>query len=170
MGSSAEAVPTPGCAGFLHFFYFVEKCEKPLDQLVQGNERKTLRSPGLAENLDGHQQDQEIRRSAPKTLLNPVHGENLEDLQHHLAELDCQRCSHRVALSWEKTRRTSTSSTTTNTWNVNVLLHSPLPHRPGHDRRHFHQLFHQLRLANCCSQGDVLRRDLGHFDNLLGVR
>ena len=36
--------------------------------------------------------DRETRRSAPKTLLNSVHGENLEDLQHHPAEeLDCQR-------------------------------------------------------------------------------
>ena len=77
MGSSAEAVPTPGCEGSLHFFYFGEKCEKPLDQLVQGDPRKTLRSPGLAENLAGHHKDQEIRRSAPKTLLNPVHGEKL---------------------------------------------------------------------------------------------
>ena len=40
-------------------------------------------------------------------------------------------------------------------------------HGPGYDRRHFHQLFHQLRLANCRSQGDVLRQDHGHFDNLL---
>ena len=72
--------------------------------------------------------------------------------------------------SREKTGKTSTSSTTTNSWNVNVLFHNLLQHRPGHDRGHFHQLFHQLRLANCRSQGDVLRHDLGHFDNLIGIR
>ena len=70
MGSSAEAVPTSRAEDESHFFYFGEKCEKPLDQLVQGDPRKTLRSPGLAENRDLHV-DREIRRSAPKTLLNP---------------------------------------------------------------------------------------------------
>ena len=74
MDSSAEAVPTSSAEVVSRFFEYGEKCEKPLHQLVQEDPRKTLRSPGLAENLDLHL-DQETRRSAPKTLLNPVHGE-----------------------------------------------------------------------------------------------
>ena len=77
MGSSAETVPTSSAEVVSRFFYFGEKCEKTLDQLVQENPRKTLRSPGLAENLDGHHLDQETQGTAPKTLLNPVHGETL---------------------------------------------------------------------------------------------
>ena len=34
----------------------------------------------------------------------------------------------------------------------------------GHDRRHIRQ----LRIANRSSHGDIIRQDLGHFDNLLG--
>ena len=75
MGSSAEAVPTSSAEDESHFFYFGEKCEKTLDQLVQENPRKTLRSPGQAENLHGRHLDRETRESAPTTLLNPVHGD-----------------------------------------------------------------------------------------------
>ena len=53
--------------------------------------------------------------------------------------------SHRIMLSREKTGKTSTSSTTTNNWNVDVLLHNPLQRGEGNDRRHFNQLFNQLR-------------------------
>ena len=50
-----------------------------------------------------------------------------------------------------------------------MLLHGPLQ-GIGHDRRHFNQLFRQLRIAHCDAHRDVLTRDLGHFDNLLGIR
>ena len=51
-----------------------------------------------------------------------------------------------------------------------VLLHNPLQRGKGYDRRHFHQLFRQLRIANSGSQRDVMGQDLGHCDNLLGNR
>ena len=35
---------------------------------------------------------------------------------------------------------------------------------------HFHQLFHQLRVANRGSHRDALEDDLGHVDNMLGNR
>ena len=66
--------------------------------------------------------------------------------------------SHRI-LSWEKTGKTSTSSTTTNYWDVNVLLHSPLQRGKGNDRQHFNQLFHQLRLATGTSHRNIVRQD-----------
>ena len=56
------------------FFFEKEKSEKPLHQRVQEKPKKTLRNPGLAENLEDLHLDQETRRSAPKTLLNSVHG------------------------------------------------------------------------------------------------
>ena len=66
--------------------------------------------------------------------------------------------------------KTSTSSTTANNWNVNVLLRNPLQRGEGYDRRHFNQLFHQLRLANRSSQRDVHGQDLGHLNSLLRIR
>ena len=78
--------------------------------------------------------------------------------------------SHRIMLSREKTGKTSTSSTTTNNWNVDVLLRNPLQRGEGNDRRHFNQVFHQLRLANRSSQRDVHGQDLRHFDSLLRIR
>ena len=45
------------------------------------------------------------------------------------------------------------------------------PVAQGGDRdKHFHQLFHQLRIANSRSHRDVLGQALGQFDNLLGIR
>ena len=40
----------------------------------------------------------------------------------------------------------------------------------GYDSRHFHQLFRQLRIAKSGSHRNIVRQDLGHFDNLLGIR
>ena len=55
----------------------------------------------------------------------------------------------------KKTLKTSTTTTTTRSRDVNGLLHSQLQKRRiGHDRRHFHQLFHQLWLT---TQTDGLR-------------
>ena len=64
--------------------------------------------------------------------------------------------------------KTRTTPTTRN-WNVNVLLHTWLQPRIGHDRRHFHQLFYQLRVTQNRAHRDVLRKDLGHFNDLLGI-
>ena len=61
-----------------------------------------------------------------------------------------------------------TAHTTTRNWNVHVLLHDLLQQQKGEDRRHFHQLFRQLRLANKSSHWELVDEDLGHFDNLLG--
>ena len=56
---------------------------------VQEKSKKTLRDPELAENLEDLNRD---RRPAHKTLLNSVHGVNLEDLHENAStELDCQR-------------------------------------------------------------------------------
>ena len=63
-----------------------------------------------------------------------------------------------------------TRESMTRNWNVNVLLHYPLQQGKGYDRRHFHQLFRQLRIANIVSHRNIVRQDLGHFDNLLGIR
>ena len=51
-----------------------------------------------------------------------------------------------------------------------VFLHHVDRQGRRHESRHFHQLFHQLRLAHSSAYGDVLGRDLGHFDDLLGIR
>ena len=51
-----------------------------------------------------------------------------------------------------------------------VLLHTQLQPGKGYDRRLFHQLFRQPRLATHASRRDVLEEDLGHVDNLLGNR
>ena len=57
-------------------------------------------------------------------------------------------------LSWEKTLKTSTTTTTTRSWIVNGLFHSPLQKRRiGHNRRHFHQLFHHLRETPTSDRG-----------------
>ena len=146
--------------------------KKNIDQRVQQELEKTLRNPGLAENLEDLHLDRETRRSAPKTLLNSVHGVNLEGptttwptnrIVHDL--LGCKR----VALSWELTLRTR--HTTTRNWTVNDLL-DRLPHilNERHDRWHFSQLFRQLRFAHSSAHGDVIRQNLGHFENLLGIR
>ena len=61
------------------------------------------------------------------------------------------------------------SSCTTRSWNVNGLLDNQLlEQRIRQHRRHFHQLFCQLRLATQPSQRNIMRQDLGHFDNRLG--
>ena len=163
-----------------HFSDFGEKCEKTLDQLVQGDPRKTLRSPGLAENLHGRHLDRETQGSAPKTPLNSVHGEKpcRSPTLPGRTGLSTICSAVRKTVSWGKTRRTSTSSNTTQSWNVNVLLHSsPLVllnrviqhnHGKGDFRRHFRQLFHQLRSTQNRAQRDVLGVDLGHFNNRLG--
>ena len=66
--------------------------------------------------------------------------------------------------------KTRVSPSTTRNWNVDVLLRSPPQGRIGYDRRHLHQLFHQLRVAHRGAHRDVIEQDLGHFDSLLGNR
>ena len=67
---------------------------------------------------------------------------------------DLVRSPLRRTLSWGKTSKISTKTPSRN-WIVYDL------------RRHFHQLFRQLQLANHRSHKDVHGQDLGHFDNLL---
>ena len=51
-----------------------------------------------------------------------------------------------VLCPWGKTLKTSTTTTTTRSFIVNGLFHSPLQKRRiGNDCWHFHQLFHHLR-------------------------
>ena len=65
--------------------------------------------------------------------------------------------------------KTNVSPSTNRNWNVDVLLHSPLKERRvGYGRRHFHQLFHQLRVATPTSRRNIVRQDLRHFDDRLG--
>ena len=61
-------------------------------------------------------------------------------------------------------------NTSTRNGDINDLLHSQLQQGKGYDRRHFHQLFRQLRVAHRGAHRDVIKQDLGHFDNLLGNR
>ena len=108
--------------------------------------------------------------------MNSVLGENLEGLHQRRnqrsAPQSAQKCvPQKKAALLNSVREENDSPCTMRNWNVDVLLQSPLQlGRTRYDRRHVHQLFRQLRLANCRSQGDVLRQDLGHFDNLLGIR
>ena len=53
-----------------------------------------------------------------------------------------------------------------------TLLGSPLLEQgKGQHSRHFHQLFHQLRLRQSRALNSTTRKGkLGHFDNLLGNR
>ena len=66
--------------------------------------------------------------------------------------------------------KTRVSPSRTRNWNVGVLLRSPPQGRIGYDRRHFHQLFHQLRDTHRGAHRDVIEQDLGHVDSLLGNR
>ena len=74
------------------FFCPGEESEKPLAQRVQEKPKKTLRNSGPVENFEDLHLDLGTRRAAPQTLLNSVHGVNLEDFHQLPAEeLDCQR-------------------------------------------------------------------------------
>ena len=97
----------------------------------------------------------------PRPLLNSVQGVNLEDLHHASAdpeELDCQRpppprtqtLLNPVLREGEKALRGE------NHKNVHWLC------------RHFHQLFCHLRRTNLHKAlWNTVRKDLGHFDNLV---
>ena len=63
--------------------------------------------------------------------------------------------------------KTSVSPSTTRNWNVDVLFHCPLQGRTRNGRRHFHQLFRQLRRTEDCASSAEWTDKLGHFDNLL---
>ena len=54
------------------FFKLWEKSEKPLYQRDQENMKKTLRNPGLGENLEGRHQARESQRSAPQSAQKCV--------------------------------------------------------------------------------------------------
>ena len=70
-------------------------------------------------------------------------------------------------LSWGKTLKTTSPKGTTQSWNVSDLHQRD---EPPIDQRHFHQLFHHLQhlRESACRAG--WQRDLGHFNNLLGIR
>ena len=143
MSSTEQPVPTPGCAG--SSIYKPEKCAKtPLICPVRQFGRNPCTKKGLRKNF---------KTSTWNWIVS-----------------DLVRSPLRRTLSWGKKGKTSTTSTTTNNWTVDVLLRNPLQRGEGYDRRHFNQLFHQLRLANRCSQRDVYGQDLGHFDSLLRIR
>ena len=56
-------------------------------------------------------------------------------------------------------------------WSVDDLLGSPLLEQGiGQHSRHFHQLFHQLRLRSRALNSTNRKSKLGHFDSLLGKR
>ena len=55
----------------------------------------------------------------------------------------------------------TTTHTSSRNWNVNGLVEEV------ENRRHFNQLFRQLRFTNRESRRDVVNEDLGHFNNLL---
>ena len=60
------------------------------------------KNPGLGENL-GDLHEQEYQRFAPNTLLNPVQGENFQDLHFSSAdaeELEFQRSAPRPLLEY----------------------------------------------------------------------
>ena len=100
-----------------------EKCENPLRQAHRRHHPKQLESA--------------------KMRMNPVLGENLEDLRVAL---------HHQELEWPRSAPQSAAT------------------KKRYDRRHFHQLFRELRLTNSGSHGNIVRQDLGYFDNLLGIR
>ena len=64
--------------------------------------------------------------------------------------------------------KTSVSPSITRNWSGK--LHKPLQKERsnGYDRRHFHQLFRQLRITTQASRRNIVRHDLGHCDNQLG--
>ena len=168
--STAHPVPAPGCAGSSHFFYPKEKCEKPLDLPRPANRTKPLHDESLRKTLRTSTWNwnvSDLVRSPLRRTLSwgktsqistktPARNWIVNDLLG----------SHRVIVSLDKTRKTSTSSTATNNWNVGVLLRSPLQRGEGYDRRHFNQLFHQLRLANRSSQRDVHGQDLQEMEDV----
>ena len=106
----------------------------------------------LGENLEGlhreylrsdPQSAQECVSQKNASLLNSVQGENLKDRKYalHDQELECQRSAPFVAATRNRIRSSA-------------LPPAVLP-AAGHANR---------------AHGDVLGRDLGHFDDLLGIR
>ena len=93
-----------------------------------------------------------------KKRMNSDLGENLEGLHQ-----DCQRSAPQSAQKYvlEKKATLLHSVQEENLEGQNSALLQP---RIGYDRRHFHQLFHQLRVTQNRTHRDVLRKDLGHFD------
>ena len=90
MSSSAHPDPTPGSAGFSHFFSSQEKCEKPLDLPFPANRKNQLLQEDLDENREAHHAELDCQRFARQLLLDFVLGVNREDLQQdHDEEVDC---------------------------------------------------------------------------------
>ena len=121
MGSTRGGSSDPECEAQLRtFFYFGEKCEKPLHQahlrvLQHQLESEKKMNSDLGENQEDFHEKQG-QRSAPQsaqkcvfwkaTLLNAVLGENLEDqnlILHH-QELECRRAVPQSAVTKSKTR------------------------------------------------------------------
>ena len=121
---------------------------------------------GLGENLEDLR-ELEYQRSAPHPLLlNSVLGENLEDLRHLSAdpeELECQQSARTQTLLNPVLREFPGVHASKRTSRQPPQVRTPPV------RRHFHQLFRQLRIANSGSHRDIIRRDLGHFNNLLRI-
>ena len=97
--------------------------------------------------------EHELERA--KKRMNCVLGENLESLHRECqrsAPQSAQKCvpgKHAALLNpvQGKILKTGSSPSTTRNWNVDVLLRNPLQRRTRYDRRHFHQLFCQLRVS-----------------------
>ena len=150
--------------------------KNPVDLLFPANLKNQLQEEDIDEKREAHHAELECQRSARqslqqhddllhKTQKNSVLGVNHEDLhQNHDEELDCQRSAPQKGNnSWEKTRKTSKSYTT------NGLLDRMPDHiNERHDIREFHQLFRCLRHGENRARAAGRRRQLGHFDNLLG--
>ena len=132
----------------------------------------------LGKNLEDLHQTHENQRSAPhstqkcvpkrkKTLLNSVQGEP-DTTARSWNVSNLVRSPLQRTVSREKALKTSGSSTTTmRNWIVVDLLGNPLLEEVE-NRRHFHQLFRQLRVATQTSRRNIVRQDLRHCDNRLG--
>ena len=98
MSSSARRLRQSPAGRTAHFFELGEKCENPLEFLHlhrHANEQMSkLLNPVLGENLEDLHCELECQRSAgTPALLNSVLWKNLEDLHRPLdddAELECQ--------------------------------------------------------------------------------
>ena len=62
----------PKCGLNFGLFLTREKSEKTLHQRVHENSKKTLKTPGVGENLEGRHQAHENQRSAPQSAQNYV--------------------------------------------------------------------------------------------------
>ena len=150
MSSSARAPATSSEQQLSHFFLNGEKCEKTLDPALHANLQEDLEG-----NHDANHRELECQRSALQSAstVNVV-GENLENSIISTTSWSVNDLLHRRrrTLSWEKTLRTSNTTTTRNcsgNKGSSPIVPPSAAHEepPGKDRMSTHEVSEAPRCA-----------------------